>query len=164
MELTDNERRAVNDAALIGGNFVEVRGYKVRRMTLGSLLQLQQIGNPYCRLGEIDWMPDDAGNVPTMWAALGITDKQEILRGTAEFLWVHMAAEEEVRDGVFLPVEERQKLVNKIAMGVCVRDFPDLEAVVLGGVVAAQAGMVIPEPSGEDDKDPLGRGRPGAQP
>ena len=35
---------------------------------------------------------------------------------------------------------------------------------LLGDIEVIQAGMVNPETEGEDEEDPLGRGRPGARP
>lgn len=51
MELQEQERRALTEAALIGGNEFRWKNYRLRCMTLGSMLQLQRIGNPYSRLG-----------------------------------------------------------------------------------------------------------------
>lgn len=164
MELTDNERRAVTDAALIDGNMLEVPGYGVRRMSLGSLMQLQKIGNPFCRLGEIDMKPDEAGNIPTMWEVMGIKDELMITYAKAEFLWVHMADMAEVRQALHMPAEERAGMVEKLMMGISIYDFPRLEAAVMSDVEASQAGMVQPGESREEDDDPLGRGRPGARP
>lgn len=68
-------------------------------MTLGSMMQLQRIGNPYSRLGEINLAPDENGRHPSMWEALGVTDQAQIVYYLAEFLWVHMGDREEVREG-----------------------------------------------------------------
>ena len=164
MELQEQERRALTEAALIGGNEFRWKNYRLRCMTLGSMLQLQRIGNPYSRLGEINLAPDENGRHPSMWEALGVTDKAQIVYYLAEFLWVHMGDREEVREGVFAPEEERRVLVEAAAMNIPGRDLVELECAVLGDVEVIQAGMVIPEAEGEDEEDPLGRGRPGAWP
>lgn len=49
-------------------------------------------------------------------------------------------------------------------MGIPGRDLVELECAVLGDIEVIQAGMVNPETEGEDEEDPLGRGRPGARP
>ena len=157
MELQEHERRALTEAALIGGNEFRWKSYRLRCMTLGSMLQLQRIGNPYSRLGEINLAPDENGRHPSMWEALGVTDK-------AQFLWVHMGSREEVREGVFAPEEDRRALVEAAAMNIPGRDLVELECAVLGDIEVIQAGIVNPEPEGEDEEDPLGRGRPGARP
>lgn len=90
MELQEHERRALAEAALIGGNEFRWKNYRLRCMTLGSMMQLQRIGNPYSRLGEINLAPDENGRHPSMWEALGVTDKAQIVYYLAEFLWVHM--------------------------------------------------------------------------
>lgn len=99
-----------------------------------------------------------------MWEALGVTDQAQIVYYLAEFLWVHTGNREEVREGVFAPEEERRALVEAAAMNIPGRDLVELECAVLGDVEVIQAGMVIPEAEGEDEEDPLGRGRPGARP
>lgn len=164
MELKDNERRAALDAALIGGNEFNFRGCRLRCMTLGSLMQLQRIGNPYSQLGEIDMTPDENGNQPTMWECLGITDKVKVFYYLAEFLWVHMADREEVKKGIFLSEEERRALVEEHALGIPNNALVELECAALGDVEIIQAGMVFPDDSAPEDDDPLGRGRPGARP
>ena len=160
MELQEHERRALAEAALIGGNEFRWKNYRLRCMTLGSMMQLQRIGNPYSRLGEINLAPDENGRHPSMWEALGVTDKAQIVYYLAEFLWVHMGSLEEV----FAPEEERRALVEAAAMGIPGRDLVELECAVLGDIEVIQAGMVNPETEGEDEEDPLGRGRPGARP
>ena len=40
MELQEQERRALTEAALIGGNEFRWKNYRLRCMTLGSMLQL----------------------------------------------------------------------------------------------------------------------------
>ena len=68
-------------------------------------------------------------------------------------------------DGAELaPEEERRALVEAAAMGIPGRDLVELECAVLGDIEVIQAGMVNPETEGEDEEDPLGRGRPGARP
>lgn len=118
MELQEHERRALTEAALIGGNEFRWKSYRLRCMTLGSMLQLQRIGNPYSRLGEINLAPDENGRHPSMWEALGVTDKAQIVYYLAEFLWVHMGSREEVREGVFAPEEDRRALVEAAAMNI----------------------------------------------
>lgn len=54
---------------LISGDEFRWKNYRIRCMTLGSLLQLQRMGNPYGRLGEID-----LGSGGGMWEALGVED------------------------------------------------------------------------------------------
>ena len=75
-----------------------------------------------------------------------------------------MGSREEVREGVFAPEEDRRALVEAAAMNIPGRDLVELECAVLGDVEVIQAGMVIPEAEGEDEEDPVGRGRPGAWP
>lgn len=164
MELRENDRRALAEAALIGGNEFRWKSYRLRCMTLGSMMQLQRIGNPYSRLGEINLAPDENGRHPSMWEALGVTDKAQIVYYLAEFLWVHMGNREEVKEGVFAPEEERRALVEAAAMNIPGRDLVELECAVLGDIEVIQAGMVFPEQEGKEEEDPLGRGRPGERP
>ena len=63
MELQEQERRALTEAALIGGNEFRWKNYRLRCMTLGSMLQLQRIGNPYCRLGKLTWARMKTGGI-----------------------------------------------------------------------------------------------------
>lgn len=163
MELADNERRAVTDAALIGEEAERLAGVKIRKISLGSLMQLQRIGNPYGRLGEVDFSPDENGEEPTLWAALGLTDRQEITRTVAEFVWLHAEKPKRVRSGLNLPPEERAVVVEEFMMRFTAAALPNLEEAIFTGVLEIQAGMVNPDAAGEDD-GPLGRGRPGERP
>lgn len=164
MQLSEEERSAVNNAALTEENSVQVAGHTVRKMVLGSVLQLQRIGNPYGRLGELDFQPDDKGNVPSMWEVLGIKDKAAMTYFVAEFVWVHAEAPERVRRGLNLTPEGRREMVEEFMMRFNIKDFPELELAILLDTEKSQGGMTNPDGSGGDEEDPLGRGRHGERP
>lgn len=146
---------------LISGDEFRWKNYRIRCMTLGSLLQLQRMGNPYGRLGEID-----LGSGGGMWEALGVEDMGARVYFLAEFLWVHMADAEEVRDGVLECAEDRREMVERWGMRIPGKDLVELECVVLGDIETIQAGMVYTETEGdgEEEDGPLGRGRGGERP
>lgn len=166
MKITDGERAFFDAGVLTDGNAMEAAGVRIRKVSLGSTLQLQRIGNPYGRLGELEGKmePGPDGEIPSMWEALGITDEQQIVRHIAEFIWLHGADPEEVRKGVNLPPERREEVVEEFMMRFSIADLPALEEAVFTGVLDVQAGMVNPGGSGKEDDDPLGRGRPGERP
>ncbi len=164
MEFTDSERRAVTDAALIGGNSVDMRGVTVRKISLGSMMQLQRIGSPYGKLGELAREPGADGKEPSMWEELGITDQAEIVGHVAEFVWLHGDTPERVRRGVGLPADMRREMVEEFMLRFDMKDLPYLEEAVFIGVAEAQAGMTNPSAEGTEKDDPLGPGRPGERP
>lgn len=164
MELTDNERRAVNDAALIGGNSVDMGGIRVRKISLGSMMQLQRIGSPYGRMGELTFEPGADGKEPSIFEAMGITDQAEVMGHVAEFIWLHGDTPERVQRGVNLPPDIRRDMVEEFMMRFSIADLPKLEEAVFVGMVETQAGMTNPSAEGEGKEDPLGPGRHGVRP
>ncbi|MEG1508698.1 MAG: hypothetical protein RR373_08710, partial [Akkermansia sp.] len=92
--LNESERASIASSSLITPDTININGLKIRRLSLGSLLQLEHIGNPFASLGKIEEINID--ELPDKFYIIG------------EMIWIHSADRSDVMRGIARGADERR--------------------------------------------------------
>ena len=161
MEVNDVVRSAVALGGMTGGDN-EVAGVKMRPLSMGSILQLQRLDNPYGLLATIE--ADENGDV-NIWKAAGVNNEADMYYYGCEAIWLHCEEEAEVdRQLAIHGYNELNHVVEMFMRRFALRDALTVLDVFKRDVLEVQLMMVSPDASSLEDADPLEHGQTGQQP
>lgn len=142
-KITDNDRYVLLQNSMVSEGENRIGDITMRPMTLGSLLQLQRIGNPFGGLS---------------LEGLNESDPQSLYY-MAEMTWLHSEDPAEVKKSLS-PDSVRRDAVENYCQKINIADLPKLTQMLVNDLSNNQAAMVTPQ--SDSVNDPNGHGPAGA--